>query len=144
MRRCRKGVSRMAMVLPNGVDEREEFVDATIEHIRWGLKRAAETGNVEGIYRGTIAELSRLTCPAGSEIPQIPEERLRRRLTRNSASQPFAAWEYLLLCFDLGISTNPFVEDEYDRGHGYLAPSMIAGKETESASDKKKAPRGTF
>lgn len=147
-RNCRsrkaEGVICVAIILPNGVDEREEFMDAAIEHIRWGLRRAAETGDVEGIRRGTIAELSSLTCPAGSSVPQIPEERLRRRLVRNSTSQPFAAWEYLLLCFDLGISTNPYVEDEHDRAHGYLAPSMIAGKETESASDKKKAPRGTF
>lgn len=103
----------MAITLPYGADEREELVDATQAHIRWGLSRAADSGDIDGISQGSIHELSLMTCPAGSEVPLIPEERLRRRLLPGPQQMhPFEAWEYLMLCFDLGISTNPFVEQD--------------------------------
>lgn len=131
---------------PAVLGEQLELTTDIVEHVRWGLRRAIDDPDILEIRYGTVHELSMLTCQEGSDTPLIKEERLRRRLLRPgvirsgtydhrdaaaSGAGPIAmtAWEYVLLCFRLAISTNPYVETDHDRSHGYigdLTPTELA------------------
>lgn len=117
--------------------EQLELTTDIVEHVRWGLQRAVADPDIPEVRLGTVHELAMLTCQDGSDTPLIKEERLRRRLLRPGAvksgtydhrdpaaagSGPIAmtAWEYVLLCFRLGISTNPYVETDHDRSNGVI------------------------
>lgn len=117
--------------------EQLELTTDIVEHVRWGLQRAVDDPDIPEVRLGTVRELSMLTCQDGSSTPLIKEERLRRRLLRPgtvksgtydhrdasaSGTGPIAmtAWEYVLLCFRLGISTNPYVETDHDRSNGII------------------------
>ena len=117
--------------------EQLELTTDIVEHVRWGLQRAVDDPDIPEIRLGTVHELSLLTCQDGSDMLLIKEERLRRRLLRpgyaksgtydhrdaaSGGSGPIAmmAWEYVLLCFRLAISTNPYVETDHDRSNGVI------------------------
>lgn len=112
--------------------EEDEMAEVIRQHILWGIERAVREGDVEGIVTGSLKEVAELTR-SGGRAKGIKLEALTRKLVPPTKEQianhafrnrtkpvSFNASEYLLLCYQLGISTNPYVKEDHDPLHGKM------------------------